>query len=176
MENQKIRIDKIDWWIQIDKVGLRMPQPLCPIHHLRLRPSGDFYTSHFLTCEDCKEAYRIPRGFSSEKIYVLDKIDSKFFKEMKVLNLDDESVPLVEKKLSSEDKKYFVTGLLTKSKVGLRVVFYAGKRGKKEKTQIFIEPEIKRLAFDQKDLHPSDVFTKIEATFGDNTKASISKK
>ncbi len=50
------------------------------------------------------------------------------------------------------------------------------KKGEKKKTQIFVEPDIKRLAFDQKDLHPTDVFTKLEATFSDGTKASQKKK
>lgn len=49
------------------------------------------------------------------------------------------------------------------------------KKGVKEKTQIFVEPKIKRLAFDQKDLHPTDIFTKLEATFSDGTKASQTK-
>jgi hypothetical protein len=43
-------------------------------------------------------------------------------------------------------------------------------------TQIFVEPEIRRLAFDQKDLHPNDVFTKVEATFIDGTTAKTDKE
>jgi hypothetical protein len=183
MEKQKIRVDKTDWWIYEEK-GIRFPQPLCPIHHLRMYPvkyqMDNIYDSaeesNWLRCEDCKEFHNLPRKFREEKKYVINKIDAKVFKGMKVLNLDDESVPLTEEKLSSEDKKYFVTGLLTKSKVGLRLVIYAGERGRKEKTQIFVEPTIKRLAFDQKDLHPTDVFTKVEATFDDDSRSSLNKK
>ena len=175
MENQKIRVDGIDWHIHTDTAKRRHPQPLCPKHHLRLSIS-EYGAGRHLVCEDCDKAYELPRDIYKERQYVLNKIDAKVFKGMKVLNLDDESVPLVEEKLTSEDKKYFVTGKLTKSKVGLRLVLYAGKRGDKQKTQIFVEPEIKRLAFDQNDLHPSDVFTKVEATFPDMTKNSIEKK
>ena len=93
---------------------------------------------------------------------------------MRFINLDDEALPIAEVKLDSkDDPDYFVTGLLTKSKVGLRLIVYAGKKGSPEKSQIFVEPEIKRLAFDQKDLHPSDVFTKVEATFKDGAKQII---
>jgi len=134
------------------------------------------HKSTYLSCSECSEYHKLPRQYNDEKRYVIDKIDSKVFKGMKVLNIDNEAVPLVEKKVSSEDGKYFVTALLTESKVGLRLVIYAGEKGKKEKTQIFVEEEIKRLAFDQNDLHPTDVFTKIEATFKDNSKASINKK
>ena len=92
---------------------------------------------------------------------------------MKFINLDDEAIPIAESKVSSKDNKYFVTAILTESKVGQRLVIYAGEKGKNEKTQIFIEPEIKRLAFDQNDTHPSDVFVVVEGTFKDGTKMSI---
>ena len=179
-EQQRIKIDKIEWWIYTDIKGTRFAQPLCPIHHLRMIPIRQSFNtyaseSRLLKCEDCKDLYTLPRSLDEERVYVINKIDSKIFKGMKLLNLDEESIPLTEEKLSSKDKKFFVTGLLTKSKVGLRLVLYAGERGRKEKTQIFVEPEIKRLAFDQKDLHPTDVFTKIEATFKDNVRSSFDK-
>ena len=95
---------------------------------------------------------------------------------MKVLNLDDEAVPIAESKASSKDGKFFVTAVMVDSKVGQRVVVYAGEKGRKEKTQIFIEPNIKRLAFDQNDLHPADVFLALDGTFEDGTSFSIKNK
>lgn len=130
--------------------------------------------SHKLKCEDCIEPYLIPRGVLKEKQYVLDRIDSKIFKGMKFINLDDEALPIAEDKIP-KNTDYFVTSVLTKSKVGLRLVIYAGKRGNDKKTQIFVEPDIRRLAFDQGDLHPNDVFTKVEAFFFDGSKAKIEK-
>lgn len=182
-KNQEmIRIDGVMWWIYTYN-NRRIPQPICPFHHLRMSPikyyGMDKYAtaedSNLIKCEDCEKSHKLPRTFKEEKVYVINKIDAKVFKGMKVLNLDDEYIPLSEEKLSSDDKKFFVTGRLTKSKVGLRLVIYAGKKGTPEKTQIFVEPELKRLAFDQKDLHPTDVFTKVEATFKDNSKSSFEK-
>lgn len=167
---QKIILDNIKWYISPS----REVQPLCPKHHLRL--SLKFNSTNFcrLICEECKEPYELTREFSRQKQYILDKLDSKIFKDMKFINLDDEALPIAEVKLDSKNNPdYFVTGLLTKSKVGLRLVIYAGKKGSSEKSQIFVEPEIRRLAFDQKDLHPSDVFTKVEATFKDGVKQVI---
>lgn len=92
---------------------------------------------------------------------------------MKVLNLDDEAIPLADDKVKTKDGKFFVVANLNESKTGKRLVVYAGEKGKQNKTQIFVEPEIKRLSFDQNDLHPTDVFTKLEATFSDGTKVSI---
>jgi len=181
MKNQYITIDKIKWWVRTDITDNRIAQPLCPIHNLRLRPIKDVYSKKYdfwkhsrtLRCEDCKKSHRIPRNYEAEQQYVIDRLDAKVFKSMKFINLDDEALPIAKEKISSKDNKYFVTSLLTKSKTGLRLVVYAGKKGEKKKTQIFVEPDIKRLAFDQKDLHPTEIFTKLEATFKDKTKSIL---
>lgn len=169
MQPQKVRLDGVDWYI--DAHSIANVVPLCPKHHLSL----DFisYDTNFLRCEDCDSPYRLPRSIGKEKKYILKKLDAPTFKSMKLLNLDDEAIPLAEKKMKSKDGKYFVTGLLTESKVGLRLIVYAGEKGSSKKTQIFVEPKIKRLAFDQNDLHPTDVFTVVEATFKNLGKASF---
>lgn len=177
MNDEFITIDNIRWW-----VSNRIPQPLCPIHNLRLRPLEDIHSSrhtfqnlsHTLKCEECIKTFIIPRSYSNEKLYVIDKIDAKIFKNQKFINLDDEALPIAEDKIP-KNSEYFVTALLTQSKVGKRLVVYAGKRGNEQKTQIFVEPEIRRLAFDQKDLHPPDVFTSLEAVFDDGSKTKIEK-
>ena len=178
MAHEYITIDKIKWWI-----NKRDPQPLCPIHNLRLRPILDIHSSsytyntlsHSLKCEDCPQLYSLSRNYYQEKLYVIDRIDAKVFKNQKFINLDDEALPIAEHKIS-KNSEYFVTSLLTQSKVGLRLVVYAGKKGSDQKTQIFVEPEIKRLAFDQTNLHPTDVFIKVEATFADGATASQEAK
>lgn len=180
-QQQTYRIDGVLWWVWQDNTNVRHVQPICPHHKLRMYPARHSHMNYDfqavrLKCEECAEFYNLSRNYSKEEIYVLDKIDAKIFKGMKVFNIDDEAVPLTEEKLKSVDSKYFVTSLLTKSKTGLRLVVYAGKKGSGSKTQIFVEPEIKRLSFDQKDLHPTEVFTKLEATFSDGTKASQGKK
>lgn len=182
MNDQYITIDGIKWWVSTNTSGVRTPQPLCSIHDLRLRPIKDILSTQYdyllnsytLTCEDCRTPHKIPRTFQKEAQYVIDKIDSKLFKRMKFINLDDEALPIAEHKIA-KNSEYFVTSLLTKSKVGLRLVVYAGKKGANQKTQIFVEPDIKRLAFDQTNLHPTDIFTKLEATFSDGTKIIMSK-
>lgn len=166
MATQTVRLDGVLWYIA--NVSKKIT-PLCPKHHLRLKPDNDFWNASFdLICDECEEPYSIKRSFDRELQYVKDKIDSKFFKDLKVINLDDEAIPLAKSK--TENGKYFVTVLLTQSKVGLRLIVYAGEKGKPNKTQIFVEPELKRISFDQKDLHPTDVFIKLEGTFDDGTK------
>jgi hypothetical protein len=170
-------------------VGIRLPVPLCPDHDLRLTPiTPQVYNSRLrrnvdgysenaisLKCAEGPHNVSIPRVFSEEKQYVIDRVDAKVFKGMKVLNLDDEATPIAKDKITSEDDKYFVTTQLMESKRGLQAVIYAGEKGSPVKTQIFINPKEKRLTFDHKDLHPSEVFLKIEATFDDGSKQSIEK-
>ena len=169
-----VRIDGILWHV-IGTGSSRTVHPICPIHHLRMySPRASVYDRHVysLKCAECKTLHSIPRNYNSEKSYILDKIDSKIFKDMPVINLDDEAIPLAEKKIHTQGDPYFVTGLLVKSKVGHRLVVYAGKKGG-EKTQIFVEPDIKRLAFDQNNLHPCEVFVALEATFDDGSKHTL---
>jgi hypothetical protein len=176
MDNQTVRVDGVIWYISKNG-NSRYIQPLCPKHHLRLKNHNNRadYSTDSLVCAECNDEYIFPRTISAEKQYILDKIDSKIFKQMKVLNLDDEAIPLAESKISSKDDKFFVTAILTESKVGKRLVVYAGEKGRKEKSQIFIEPEIKRLAFDQKDMHPTEVFLELTGTFDDGSSVTINK-
>ena len=62
---------------------------------------------------------------------------------------------------------------MNSEKKGEQIVIYAGKKGAKGKSQIFIDPTHGKITFDQNDINPKDVFVKIEATFRDGSKASI---
>ena len=175
MKKEGIIIDKIKWII-----GEHPPKaiPICPKDHVKLSTlSDDTWDKNpcDLVCEECSTLYKLPRRLKREQQYVLDKIDSKTFKSMRFINLDDEAIPIAEDKTYTEDNKYFVKALLTKSKTGIRLVVYAGKKGCEKKVQIFIEPEIKRLSFDQNDMHPTDIFSILEATFADGVKSKLIK-
>jgi len=158
-------------------IGQHPPKaiPLCPNDFIKLDEVNQIEWGPELKCEECGKIFTLPRNFDKEREHILNKINSKTFKAMKFINLDDEAIPIAESKVP-KNSGYFVTSILTESKVGLRLVVYAGKDGQSEKTQIFVEPEIKRLAFDQTNLHPTDIFTKLEATFIDGSKASIEKR
>jgi len=166
-------IDGIKWFV----TGNHFTEvnPLCPKDDLRLSMIFNDESSSLLECPECVQKYRFNREYSEQRQYIINKIASKEFKKIKFINLDDEAIPIAEDKVSSKNGKYFVTARLMESKVGQRLVVYAGEKGKEKKTQIFIEPDIKRLAFDQKDLHPTDVFLKVEAEFDDGTKSNIKK-
>jgi hypothetical protein len=170
------KIDGVLWQIKTVRVGSM--DAICPMCKLRMWPYPEgfnIYSTVDLKCEDCQKLYRLPRTIADEHQYIIDKLDSKRFKQMKVLNLDDEAIPIAEDKPVSDGSKYFVKAILTNSKIGQRLVVYVGEKGRKEKTQIFVEPEIKRLSFDQNNLHPYDIFLKLEATFEDGSEIIMKK-
>ena len=141
MSDRLYRIDGVFW----DSYGT----PYCPKHRLEMDAylyEDDFYKEEYkhLRCEECAKDYDIPRDIKDERTYIVRKLESRELMNIKVLNLDDEAIPIAEDKAVSKDSKYFVKAILTESKVGQRLVVYAGERGKKEKTQIFVEPSIKR--------------------------------
>lgn len=175
--DKTLRIDGLIWYLY--GTQKRFVQPICPTHKLRVYPFGQpAHYSHlatFLKCADCTELHKIPRPYDEEQRYVIDRIDAINFKKLEVINLDDESVPFAKEKISTKDDKYFITSLLTSAKSGIRLIIYAGEKGKVKKTQIFVEPNVKKLAFDPKDLHPNDVFAKVEVTFDDRSKSEIKK-
>ena len=184
---QIVRVDGIKWCILEQKP--RVAAPLCPDHDLKLTPApglvrrsvGSGYVRDSesnateLSCAEGPPKLPIPRKLSAERQYVLDRIDAKVFKNAKVLNLDDEALPIAKAKASSPNDKYFITAQLMESKRGLQAVIYAGEKGKPNKTQLFIDPETKKMSFDHKDLSPSDVFLKVQATFNDGSTNTIEK-
>lgn len=187
MEKDLLRIDGIKWWITKSTTGTRLPVPLCPQHNMRLKPKiKSEYDSRYrktlalrlsesdeLICKDDSKVFKIPRKFDEEKEYVIDKVDAKVFSGMKVINLDDEVTPVAKEQLKGTD--YWVKAKVTESKSGTRLIVWAGNKSKKNKTQLFVEPELKRLSFDQNDDHPTQVFSKVEAVFADKIKAKIEK-
>lgn len=187
-ELQIVRIDKVKWWITTSTTNNRLPVPLCPDHDLRMKAvpprlrhsAGRYYDGSRedgmkLMCAEGPHFFELERKFSEQKKYVLDRIDAIVFKNVKVLNLDDEALPIAKEKAQTKDGNFYLTSQIMESKRGKQVVIYAGEKGSPAKSQIFISPDEKRLSFDHKDLHPSEVFLKIEATFDDGSKQSLKK-
>lgn len=186
-----IIVDGIKWW-DTTSSNIRLVVPLCIQHNLRLQPvllqervySGgrDRYInkssdiSRQLRCEeDSGHLIDLSRQYKTQKQYVKDKIDAQVFSKLPALNLDDSMIPVAKEDIKNKDNPYWIRSKVTESKSGTRLIIWAGNRQAKNKTQLFIEPEIKKLSFDQNDDHPLEVFSKVEVTFADNVKSSIEK-
>lgn len=183
--NVLVRVDSIKWWETQDTAGGgRVVVPLCPQHNLRLTPkikherylTGSAYRwrdlssdkSTVLIChDDGIHEIELPRELGVQKSYVINKIDSRIFAEMKTITLDDEIIPVAKEELKNSD--YWVRAKVTESKSGTRLIVWAGSKKEGNKAQLFVEPKLKRLSFDQNDDHPLAVFAKVEATFRNDT-------
>lgn len=188
MNNQKyIWVDGIKWWVIVGENG-KTYQPLCPQHHMRLRPviiteynqrlrkHVPLSSSKSLELECLEGSHHIEmlREYSRQEKYVGDKIDAQIFEKMTYINLDDTAVPVAKEELRNTD--WWVKAKVTDSKAGTRLIVWAGSKAAKNKTQLFVEPALKRLSFDQHDDHPTEVFTKIEATFKGGHSSDITEK
>ncbi len=182
-----VRIDGIKWLPTKSTTGSRMVVGLCPKHDLRLTPvpdkiykrgsyvKGHSWDARKMQCAEGPHFFDILRKYDEEQKYVLDRIDALSFGKMSVLNLDDEAIPVAEEELKDKDSPYWVKSKVTESKSGVRLIIWAGDRAKKNKTQLFVEPGLKRLGFDHNDDHPTEVFAKVDVTFADDNHSSISR-
>jgi len=184
--DQLIIVDKVKWLVNKRLRILGEIQPICPKHNMRLYPIAEYFdentgrtirqvsVSRRLKCEEANvHVLTIPRGYKAQQQYVIDKLDAKAFAQMKVLNIDDEAIPVAKEELKDSD--YWVRAKVTESKSGLRLIVWAGQKSNKNKAQLFVEPSLKRMSFDQNDDHPTEVFAKVEATFVDGIKSVIKK-
>lgn len=186
MADKYIVVDKIKWRI-MEQNGIRTPQPICPTHFLRMRPKPEKYnlrgswidrlesTALRIQCAEGPHTLNIPRSYSEELRYVIDRIDALVFAKVTYMYLDDVAIPMASDEIKDKDSPIWVKAKVTESKSGLRLIVWAGDRSKKNKTQLFIEPELKRMSFDQNDDHPLEVFAKVEATFVDGVSTKIGK-
>ena len=188
MEDKLPIIDGIKWHVYKSATVGRYAQPLCPQHNMRLQPlnnyqlkgSNGYYRTNYddeakeMLCTDEQHIFKLPRTFSAERRHVINKIDAQNFAKMPVINLDDVAIPVAKEELKDSD--HWVRAKVTKSKSGDRLIIWAGNRAKKNKAQLFVEPSLKRLGFDQNDNHPMEVFAKVEVTFADDVKVVMSKQ
>jgi hypothetical protein len=132
-----------------------------------------------LFCTLCGCGHKLPseRGtFREEVKFAVDTYLSALAEDWEIINLDGELTPIT-KKVKEKGDKYFVTSQIReRKKGGTQLVLYAGEKGsrrKSERCHIMVHPDDKRFSFDQNDLHPTDLFVKVEATFRDGTKHTI---
>jgi len=169
MNKKLLVIDGIAWQIETSIAGYSA-RPICPSDRMELDSGGNYYTNS-LKCPDCGKEYKIPRNFSSEERYVIEKYKASLRQDWDLVDIDGTLTPVTKKEKIGKNE-YFCTAQVRDSKRGPQIVIYAGKKGS-GKSQIFITPEERRLSFDQNDINPADIFAKITAEFSDGTKHTI---
>lgn len=105
------------------------------------------------------------RSFNRLRNECLKQLNRDFFKQAKIIRLDDFYVPEVSYKTEVSD--YWVKADVKTDRDGdTIIVLYVGKKGK-DKIQYFIKPEKHQLTFDHNDVDPKTIISKIEVTLKD---------
>lgn len=180
MDNKLYSVDKILW--TVDKYN-GVAVPLCPKDRIELFGIGDnnyvFATDEVideLECEECGKKFKLNRSLRDEKKYVIEKVLALDRKEYEIIDIDGMQTPVTKKIKVDPNTEYFCTTQIRDSKRGPQLVIYAGKKGSNRKSQIFISEEERRLSFDQNDINPVEIFSKITAEFYDGTKHTIERQ
>jgi len=174
MVEQKFHIiddSGIKWWLE--EYVSKSAAPYCAKHHLPLRYPANPSIHRYFFCPDCTDPKSVDKAALTQMIYAADKIRAKVIAKLEVINYNGELLPVA--KTSTKNNEYGVTAQIMESKHGKQLVIYAGKKGVHNKAQIFVDTENGKLSFDHKDLKPTEIFAKIEATFIDGSKMSIGK-
>ena len=99
-------------------------------------------------------------------------LDSLSFKDAKIVSIDGYQVPIAKAR-TEEDPDYWVEARINDTRQGKQLVVYAGKRGERDKAQVFIDTENDKITFDQNNIHPNDVFVRLTGEFTSGKKTTM---
>lgn len=150
----------------------------CPIHlemELITQPTDNYHNNYICPiCSNdpkCKPISSLNEVSEYEIEIIKQKaqsfLNSKNFKNAKLIRLDDYYVPEISKKdLMKKKSKYWASCDVKTTKSGEPLlILYVGNREDKSKAQFFIEPESKKLSHDHKDSDPLSIISRIEVKF-----------
>ncbi|MBP7857586.1 MAG: hypothetical protein WAW63_05945 [Candidatus Saccharimonadales bacterium] len=176
MEEDKVYIVKGKHWVMYgEKIEMLCPNDMTPVRKVDNPMKFALDSSSDVMCPDCDFEYHFDLPFATAKQDVARMMLAKKFQKLEIIDIDGINTPVLKKKVSTKDDKYFASVQINESKRGPQLVIYAGKKGSKEKAQVFVTPETKKMSFDHKDVKPTDIFTKITAEFIDGSVNEIKR-
>lgn len=177
MEKDKIYLLKGKHWILTgSSIELLCPNEMTPMREVNNEWRMPLDIRSDIMCPDCGFEYKFDLPLRTAKEDVLRMLSAKKYQKMDIIDIDGINTPVLKKKVSTKDDRYFASLQINESKRGPQLVIYAGKKGSAEKAQIFVTPETKKMSFDHKDIKPTDIFTKITAEFLDGSTNEIRKE
>jgi hypothetical protein len=173
------RWNNIKWTVYYDlqgepyKAEARCPVAKC---HCKLIKSKDNYVrgEYKHECIKCNFKIILNKSIENMENDFLKVIEAEKYKDAEIINIGDELVRV--QRGGNKDEDYWVDVKIAKNKKDeLQLMVLAGSRKKEDKVQLFLEPTKERLAFDQNNDHPRQIFTKVIGIFK-NSKSEISSK
>lgn len=171
MSNEKIKLyfwEGLHWDIDYDINESPYSFALCPKQkcHCRLIKSKEKYSigEYKYCCVKCDFKITLNKSIEDKSTDFLHVIDSLKYKDAEIINIDGELIRIQRE--GKSDDNYWIDVKISKNKKDeLQLMVLAGSKKSKEKTQLFLEPKNERLAFDQNNDHPSQIFTKVVGIF-----------
>ena len=115
-------------------------------------------------CIKCTFKITLNKSVEEKAVDVSRVIEAQQYKNAEIINLDGDSIRVSRQQI--DDSDYWADVKISKNRKGeVQLMVLAGSKKEEDKTQLFIEPKNERLSFDQNNLHPREVFAKVEATF-----------
>lgn len=166
------------WHIDYDFHGNIDVAALCPKHKCccRLVKSKENFVrgEYKYCCVKCDFKICLEKSIENKAVDFDYVMGSYKYQDAEIINIDGEliSVQREEKK----DNDYWIDAKISKNKKGeLQLMVLAGSKKAKDKAQLFLDPKNERLAFDQNNDHPSEIFAKVIGIFK-NSKSEIRSK
>lgn len=171
MKNQKEKLyrwGEVDWDVDCDNWGNPIISvPLCPNCHCKLVKSTKesfSYGKFNYRCIQCDFKITFDKDIDRKGEDFLHVFESLKYKNAEIINIDGELIK-VQKELKKDDN-YWVEAKLSKNKKGeTQLMVLVGSKLQKDKAQLFVDPSNKRLSFDQNNIHPTKILTKVIAIF-----------
>ncbi|HOG15617.1 MAG TPA: GH32 C-terminal domain-containing protein, partial [Candidatus Absconditabacterales bacterium] len=121
-------------------------------------------------CAKCGLTTTLNKSIEEKGEDFLNVLYSKNYKDAEIINLDGDLIRVQREGIKDDD--YRIDAKISKNKKGeLQLMVLAGSKKEEDKTQLFLDPTHERLAFDQNDSHPREVFSKVVAIFKNSTSA-----
>lgn len=126
---------------------------------------SDGFEYYIYQCPKCSHKYTLDRYVNEMSEDLSKVLRSHQFENSEVINIDGELIKIGESH-KEEDEDYWVRVKLSRNKKDqLQLMVLIGEKGEEEKVQLFIEPATERLSYDQKNMHPSELLSRVVATF-----------
>ena len=141
---------------------------LCPAPNCFYELEQEYYFENgdqtIYKCIKCEFKTTLNGTFYEKLNYVQKILESHEYKNSEIINLDGDSIRVSRQQI--DDFDYWADVKISKNKKGqIQLMVLAGSKKENDKAQLFIEPKNERLSFDQNNLHPKEVFVRVDAVF-----------
>ncbi len=167
----------LHWDIQSDEMfGVFSAIALCPKQRCNcklVKQHGPYSRGEYkYECIRCDFKIILAKDITELGKDVLGVLESYEYQDAEIVNIDGDLIRVFREE--KNDDNYWVDVKISKNKKNeVQLMVLAGNKENKDKTQLFFDPNIEKISFDQNNDHPSDVFVKVVGIFK-NSKSEIS--